>query len=74
MTSAEINNLNVSYDIEVNIGPITGPRFHNDYNATANKSGNLNVNTVINIIGVMSTAWGLHTLINFISRKNQPFI
>jgi hypothetical protein len=73
-TSAEIYNLNVSYDMKVNVGPITDLRFYNDYNVMTNKSGNLNEDTVMNITGIMATAGSLYTLIDFASGKNQPFI
>jgi hypothetical protein len=56
--------------MKVNIGPITDLRFYNDYNVMTNKSGNLNEDTVMNIIGGIPTAGSLYTLIDFASGKN----
>ncbi len=72
--SAEIYNLNLSYDMKVNIGPVTNLTFYNDYNVMTNKSGGLSEDTVMNVTGVLATAGSLYTYIDFASGKNQPFI
>ena len=73
-TSAKIYNLNLSYSLPVEIGPVTNLTFYNDYNLMTDKSGGLKEDTMMNITGIMATAGNLYTLIDFASGKNQPFL
>jgi len=72
--SASIINLNVSYSLPVQIGPVTNLTFYNDYSLMNNKSGDLNEDTMMNVSGIMATAGSLYTLIDFAVAKNQPFL
>jgi len=72
--SAKIYNLNLSYSLPVEIGPITSLTFYNDYSLMTDKSGGLKEDTLMNVTGVMVTSGNLYTLIDFAMGKNQPFL
>lgn len=72
--SATIYNLNLSYSMDVDMGPITNLKFYNDYNLMTDKSGGLKEDTVMNVLGMQVTSGNLYTLIDLASGKNQPFI
>jgi len=72
--SATIYNLNLSYSLPVEIGPITNLTFYNDYNLMTDKSGDLKEDTMMNVTGVMVTSGNLYTLIDFAIGQNQPFL
>lgn len=73
-TSATIYNLNLAYSMDVELGPISNLKFYNDYNLMTDKSGGLNENTVMNVLGVQVTSGNLYTLIDLASGRNQPFL
>jgi hypothetical protein len=72
--SAKIYNLNLSYSLPVELGPVTNLTFYNDYNLMNDKSGDLKENTMMNITGIMVTSGSLYTLIDYAIGKNQPFL
>jgi hypothetical protein len=72
--SAKIYNLNVSYPVPVEIGPITNLTFYNDYSVMTDKSGGLQEDTMMNVTGVLVTSGSLYTQIDYALGKNQPFI
>lgn len=72
--SAKIYNLNLTYSLPVEIGPITNLTFYNDYNLMTDKSGDLKEDTMMNVTGVMATAGNLYILMDYGLGKNQPFI
>ena len=72
--SAKIYNLNLSYSLPVEMGPITNLTFYNDYNLMTDKSGDLKEDTMMNVTGVMVTSGNLYTLIDYAIGKNQPFL
>lgn len=71
---AKIYNLNLSYSLPVEIGPITNLTFYNDYNVMTDKSGDLKEDTMMNVTGVMVTSGNLYTLVDFAIGQNQPFL
>jgi hypothetical protein len=60
--------------MDVELGPISNLKFYNDYNLMTDKSGGLNENTVMNVLGVQVTSGNLYTLIDLASGRNQPFL
>ncbi|HCP96667.1 carbohydrate porin [Pseudoalteromonas sp. K222D] len=72
--SATIYNLNLSYSLPVDFGPISNLTFYNDYNLMTDKSGDLKEDTMMNVTGVMVTSGNLYTLIDYAVGKNQPFL
>lgn len=72
--SAKIYNLNLSYSLPVELGPVTNLTFYNDYNLMNDKSGELKEDTMMNITGIMVTSGSLYTLIDYAIGKNQPFL
>ncbi|MEY8214756.1 MAG: carbohydrate porin, partial [Colwellia sp.] len=72
--SAKIYNLNLSYSLPVEMGPITNLTFYNDYNLMTDKSGGLKEDTMMNVTGVLVTSGNLYTLIDYAIGKNQPFL
>lgn len=72
--SATIYNLNLSYSLPVDFGPISNLTFYNDYNLMTDKSGDLKEDTMMNVTGVMVTSGNLYTHIDYAVGKNQPFL
>ncbi len=71
---AKLYNLNLSYSLPVKIGPITNLTFYNDYNLMTDKSGDLEEDTIMNVLGTAVTAGGIYAYIDLIAARNQPFI
>ena len=71
---AKLYNLNLSYSLPVKIGPITNLTFYNDYNLMNDKSGGLDEDTIMNVLGTAVTAGGIYAYVDLITAQNQPFI
>ncbi|MDY7091861.1 MAG: carbohydrate porin [Acidobacteriota bacterium] len=72
--SAKLYTANVAYNLPVDIGPITGLTFYNDFSLMTDKSGGLQDDTLMNVLGVAVSAGGLYTYVDFVTGENQPFI
>lgn len=72
--AAKLYNLNLSYALPVDFGPVTNLKFYNDFNLMTDKSGDFKEDTLMNVIGVAVSAGGIYSYIDLISAKNQPFI
>ena len=72
--SATLYTANVAYNLPVDIGPITSLTFYNDFSLMTDKSGGLQDDTLMNVLGVAVSAGGLYTYIDFVTGENQPFI
>ncbi len=71
---AKLYNLNLSYSLPVKIGPITNLTFYNDYNTMTDKSGDLEEDTIMNVLGVAVTAGGIYAYVDLVTARNQPFV
>ena len=71
---AKLYNLNLSYSLDLDMGPVTNLKFYNDFNLMTDKSGDYDNDTVMNVVGVAVSAGGIYSYIDLITAKNQPFI
>jgi hypothetical protein len=71
---AKLYNFNLSYSMDVDMGPVTNLKFYNDFNLMTDKSGDYDNDTVMNVVGVAVSAGGIYSYIDLITAKNQPFI
>ena len=72
-SEATSTNLAVSYDLSVDIGPISQLSFYNDFGSVYNKSDDT-ANTWMNITGMSISAGALFTYVDLVHAKNQPFV
>ena len=72
-SEATMTNFNVAYDLSVDLGPITGVQFYNDYGIIYDKSDD-SADTWMNVTGMSVSAGPLFTYFDFIQARNQPFI
>ena len=72
-SEATSTNLAVSYDLSVDIGPISQLSFYNDFGTVYNKSDDT-ANTWMNITGMSISAGALFTYVDLVHAKNQPFV
>lgn len=73
-SAATFYTANVAYTKSVEWGPITSLTFYNDYSLMTDKSGGLEDDTTMNVLGVAVAAGGLYTYVDFVTAENQPFI
>lgn len=73
-SEATIYTANLAYSVPVDWGPVTNLTFYNDYSLMTDKSGGLQDDTKMNVLGVAVSAGGLYTYIDYVTGENQPFI
>jgi len=73
-STATTYTANLAYSLPVDWGPVTNLTFYNDFSLMTDKSGGLQDDTRMNVLGVAISAGGLYTYIDYVSGENQPFI